>query len=210
MNMIELHAWNTPNGQKIAIMLEETELDYEIHLVNLNNKDQLQPELLRISPNNKIPAIIDTGDAEEPVTVFESGAILQYLAERSGRFLPGSGPDRSNVLQWLYWQVGGFGPKLGEFRNALAHADEMGPYSVKRFTDEASRLFSVLDRRLEESAHVGGASFSIADIAVYPFCIYAHALLTEATGKSWGHVARWTDRMALRPAVGRGMAAMAV
>lgn len=206
--MIDLYAWNTPNGRKIAIMLEEAECDYAIKLVNLDMGEQFEDEFLAISPNSKIPAIVDHSADGAPLTIFESGAILQYLADRTGCLLPATGPARYEALQWLYWQVGGFGPMLGQFRHALANADASGAYALKRFTDEAVRLFGVLDRRLSETPNVGGANFSIADVAAYPFSQHTRALLQETTGQTWDHVARWENRMATRPAVGRGMAAI--
>ena len=206
--MIDLYAWNTPNGRKITIMLEEAECNYKIKLVNLDADQQFAPDFLAISPNNKIPAIVDHAADGAPLAIFESGAILQYLADRTGHLLPATGPARYEALQWLYWQVGGFGPMLGQFRYALDHADEIGPFALKRFTDEAVRLFSVLDRRLSEAPNVGGANLSIADVATYPLSQYARTQLQETTGRSWDNVARWEGRMAMRPAVGRGMAAI--
>ncbi len=206
--MIDLYAWNTPNGRKITIMLEEAECDYTIRLVDLDAGQQREPDFLAMSPNNKIPVIVDHAADGAPVTIFESGAILQYLADRSGRMLAATGPARYTALQWVYWQVSGFGPMLGQFNYSLAHADELGEATVKRSTDEAARLFGVLDRRLADSPNVGGEAVTIADIAVYPFSQYAHEKLTETTGRRWDHVARWEERMAARPAFGRGMAAI--
>lgn len=206
--MIDLYAWNTPNGHKIPIMLEEAELDYTIKLVNLDKGEQFDPDFLAISPNNKIPAIIDHAADGGPLTLFESGVILQYLADRSGRLLPAMGPARFETLQWLHWQTAGFGPMLGQFGHAMTHADDMGEHAVRHFRDEAVRLFGVLDRRLGETQHVGGNELTIADIAVYPWASASHDKLKQATGKSWDHVARWQDRMYKRPAFGRGMAAI--
>lgn len=206
--MIDLYAWNTPNGRKIPIMLEEAEFDYAIKLVDLDKGEQFDPDFLAISPNNKIPAIIDHAADGGPLAVFESGAILQYLADRSGRMLPSMAPARFEALQWLHWQVASFGPMLSLFSHAVANAEKMGKPAVRHFTEEAVRLFGVLDRRLAESAHVGGSDVTIADIAVYPWTESTHGQLKEATGKSWDHVTRWQDRMSKRPAFGRGMAAI--
>ncbi len=208
--MIDLYAWNTPNGRKITIMLEEAELDYKIHLVNLEKKEQFAPEFLKISPNNKIPAIVDNDAPGDPIPVFESGAILLHLADKAQRLIAPSGAERADTLQWLFWQTSGFAPMLGQFNNAIANAEKMGTYGVERFTNEAIRLFGVLDRRLSETEFVGGKSFTIADVTTYPWVEYTHKTLTDQTGKTFEAVKSWQKRIALRPAVGRGMAALTV
>ena len=143
--MIDLYTWATPNGRKVSIALEEMGLPYMVHAINIQNDEQLEPEFLKLSPNNKIPAILDNDNS---VTVFESGAILTYLAEKSGQFLPVDQPDRATTMAWLNWQIAGFGPMLGQLNHFLNVADEKLPYAIDRFSIEASRLFAVLDHQL--------------------------------------------------------------
>jgi GSH-dependent disulfide-bond oxidoreductase len=206
--MIDVHTWKTPNGRKIAIMLEEARLDYQVKLVDITRNEQFGPAFLKISPNNKIPAIVDHDAPGGPLTICESGAILLHLAERAGMFLSSDARVRASELQWLFWQVGGFGPMLGQFSHFAGRKDAVDPYPLKRFTDEAARLFGVLDRRLGETEHVGGPAYSVADMAIYPWSVYARARLETAASTGFSNVARWEAQLAQRPALGRGMASL--
>jgi len=206
--MIELHAANTMNNRKIAIMLEETALDYEVHRVDLGKREQFASAFLAISPNNKTPAIVDRDAEGGPLSVFESGAILIYLAEKSGQFLPSTPRERTEVIQWLTWQVAGFGPMLGQFEYFLEHAEKPNPGARERYRTEALRLFGVLERRLQASAFAGGASYSIADIAIYPWSVLVRPKLGDGAGDAFTAVAAWEAKLALRPALGRGMSAL--
>lgn len=201
---IELHYWPTPNGWKISIMLEECGLPYLVKLVNIGKGDQFSPQFLAISPNNKMPAIVDPdGPGGEPISVFESGAILQYLGRKTGRFYPSDERGRVEVEQWLFWQMSGFGPIAGQTHHFRIYAPEPIPYAVDRFTNEARRLYGVLDRRLADRAFLAG-DYSIADMATYPW-----ARLWERQGQdiaAFPHLRRWLDACAARPAVQRGIA----
>ncbi len=167
--MIELYTSATPNGQKIHIMLEETALPYRLHWVDLRKGEQFDPEFLKISPNNKIPVILDRdGPGGEPFSVFESGAILIYLAEKTGKFLPAEPRARTRVLEWLMFQVGGVGPMLGQAHHFRAYAREKIPYAIERYTNEGARIYRVLDKRLSEQEYLAG-DYSIADMAVFPW-----------------------------------------
>ena len=202
--MIELYTAATPNGQKIHIMLEETGLDYRAIWVDLRQGDQLQPEFLKISPNNKIPALVDSeGPDGEPITLFESGAILIYLAEKTGRFLPAAPRARLEVLKWLCWQMASFGPMLGQAHHFNAYAPERILYAMQRYTNEAGRLYRVLDRQLAGQEWVAG-DYSIADMAIFPWCrLYGRqGLMIE----DFPNVRRWFEAVAARPAVARDMA----
>ena len=202
--MIDLYSAATPNGQKIHIMLEEVGLPYRVTWVSISKGDQFEPGFLDISPNNKIPAIVDhDGPDAEPVSVFESGAILLYLAEKTGRFLPSAPRARLEVLQWLFWQMGGFGPMLGQAHHFNAYAPERIRYAMDRYTNEAGRLYHVLDRRLAGGDYVAG-DYSIADMAIFPWCrLYKRQGLRI---EDFPHVKRWFDTVAARPAVAEGMA----
>ena len=201
--MIELHYAPTPNGHKIAIALEELGLDYEVHRVNIGEGDQFKPEFLAFSPNNRIPAIIDHGaGGDEPVTVFESGAILVYLAEKTGRLMPASGDGRKTVMEWLMWQMGGFGPMLGQAHHFNFYAKDKIGYAMDRYSNEANRLYSVLDRRLEGRDFVAG-DYSIADIAIFPWT-RTYERQNVAIG-DYPNVVRWRKAIFDRPAVQRGM-----
>ncbi len=202
--MIELYSAATPNGQKIHIMLEEVGLPYRVTWVSISKGEQFEPGFLDISPNNKIPAIVDhDGPDAEPVSVFESGAILLYLAEKTGRFLPSAPRARLEVLQWLFWQMGGFGPMLGQAHHFNAYAPERIRYAMDRYTNEAGRLYHVLDRRLAGGGYVAG-DYSIADMAIFPWCrLYKRQGLRI---EDFPHVKRWFDVIAARPAVAEGMA----
>ena len=171
--MIELHYWPTPNGHKVTLFLEETGLRYEIKPVNIGKGEQFEPEFLAISPNNRMPAIVDTAPADsgDPVSVFESGAILQYLAEKTGRFMPTDLRGRKTVLEWLFWQVGGLGPMLGQNHHFNRYAPEKIPYAIDRYMRETKRLYGVLDKRLEGRAFIAGKDYTIADMAAYPWIV---------------------------------------
>ena len=201
--MIELYTSATPNGQKIHILLEETGLPYRLHWVDLRKGEQFDPEFLKISPNNKIPVILDRdGPGGEPFSVFESGAILIYLAEKTGKFLPAEPRARTRVLEWLMFQVGGVGPMLGQAHHFRAYAREKIPYAIERYTNEGARIYRVLDKRLSEQEYLAG-DYSIADMAVFPWI-----RLHERQGQDMAdhpHLSRWFDAIAARPAVARDM-----
>jgi GST-like protein len=201
--MIDLYFWPTPNGKKISIFLEETALPYRVHPVDIGRGEQFRPEFLAISPNNRIPAIVDDDPpgGGGPVSVFESGAILLYLADRTGKLLPTTPRGRAEVTQWLMWQMAGLGPMLGQAHHFRSYAKEKIPYAIDRYTNEARRLYGVLDRRLEGREYIAG-EYSIADIACFPW------ILPSGQGQSlddFPHMKRWHERMATRPGVQRGM-----
>ena len=202
--MIDLYTAATPNGQKIHIMLEETGLPYRLTWIDIGKGDQFTPEFLAISPNNKIPAIVDyDGPDGTPISVFESGAILVYLAEKTGQYLPTDPRERVEVMQWLFWQMGGFGPMLGQSHHFNAYAPERIKYAMDRYTNEAGRLYHVLDRRLADRDYVAGAAYSIADMAIFPWC-----RLYERQGQKisdFPNVVRWFDIVEARPAVAKDM-----
>lgn len=205
--MIDFYTWTTPNGRKVAIMLEETGLPYEVHTVNIGKNEQFAPEFLKISPNNRIPAIVDRDADSGPVSIFESGAILIYLAEKTGKFLAPKGEQRAKTLEWLMWQMGGVGPMLGQANHFLNAAPEKIPYAINRYLDESVRLLKVLDKRLGEAAFMGG-DYSIADMATYPWVKAAFPLIAKARPEALGECAniqRWLDAVGARPAVQRGM-----
>lgn len=203
--MIDLHYSATPNGQKIAIMLEEIGADYRVIPYDIFNGDQLTPAFGRINPNHKLPAIVDhdPSDGAAPVTVFESGAILQYLAEKSGRFLPASGAARATTLSWLTWQVAGLGPMGGQASHFLRYAPAGQDYAVDRYTKELTRLLTVLERRLEKGAYVAGEAYSIADMAIWPG--RASAFVMGMGLDEWPAMHHWFERIRDRPAVARAM-----
>ncbi len=202
--MIELYTWSTPNGFKISIMLEEIGLPYTVHPVDIGKGDQFEPEFLRISPNNKIPAIVDTeGSGGQSVSVFESGAILIYLAEKTGELLPSTGPGRYAVLEWLMFQMGSIGPMLGQVHHFRVYAPEPLQYAIDRYTNEANRLYGVLDRRLSDREFVAG-DYSIADIAIMPWLRFPERQGVDIA--EYPNVKRWRDAIAARPAVQRGLA----
>lgn len=198
--MIDLHYSATPNGQKIAIMLEEIGADYRVIAYDIFEGDQLTEAFGRINPNHKLPAIVDT---EAGITVFESGAILQYLAEKSGRFLPASGAARASVLSWLTWQVAGLGPMGGQASHFLRYAPPGNDYAVERYTKELKRLLAVLEKRLSESAFVGGEEYSIADIAIWPG--RASAFVMGMGLDEYPAMHRWFETINARPEVRRAM-----
>ncbi len=204
--MITLYYWPTPNGHKITIFLEEAGVQYRISPVNIGEGEQFRPEFLAISPNNRMPAIVDDAprDGGEPLSVFESGAILLYLAEKTGKFLPEDTRGRVRVLEWLFWQVGGLGPMAGQNHHFGRYAPQKIPYAIDRYVNETNRLYGVLDRRLAREPFLAG-EYSIADMAAYPW-IAPH----EAQGqnlKDFPNVERWFEAIAARPAVRRAYAA---
>ncbi len=204
--MIELYTWATPNGNKAHIMLEECGLEYEVVPVRLGKREQHAPGFLRINPNAKIPAIVDPdGPAGRPLTLFESGAILVYLAEKTGRFLASDGPDRYLALQWVMFQMANTGPMFGQLHHFKSSAPEKLDYAVRRYEDESKRLLGVLETRLAESAWLAGEDYSIADICNWPWCrSWIHTLGYSLA--EFPHVARWFDLIAERAGVRRGMA----
>lgn len=200
--MIDLHYWTTPNGHKISIFLEESGLDYNVHPVNIGTGQQFEPAFLKISPNNRIPAIVDNNpsDGGEPLSVFESGAILEYLADKVGRFLPLQPRLRVEVQQWLHWQMGGLGPMAGQNHHFVRFAPEQIPYAIERYVTETARLYGVLDRQLEGREYVAG-DYSIADIAIYPWAKGWE--LQRQRLEDFPNMAAWLARMGNRPAVQR-------
>jgi len=201
--MIELHTWSTPNGRKVSIMLEELGLPYSVHPVNIGKDEQFRPEFLAISPNNKIPAIVDPdGPGGKRFALFESGAILIYLGEKTQQLIPADPATRYVALQWLMFQMGGLGPMLGQTHHFLRAAPEPVPYAIKRYKDETRRLYGVLDKRLAEAEHLAG-EYSIADVASYPW-VARHEWHQIELG-DFPNVKRWYDAIGARPAVQRGM-----
>jgi GST-like protein len=206
--MIDLYSWPTPNGHKIHIMLEETGLPYRVHPVNIGAGDQFKPEFLKISPNNKMPAMIDSdGPDGKPMSMFESGAMLLYLASKTGKFLPENIRDRWSTLQWLMFQMGGVGPMLGQAHHFLVYAPEKIPYAMQRYSKEANRLYGVMDRRLAESKFIACNEYTIADMAIMPWLRSYKNQGVEM--EKYPHVKRWFDGIAARPAVQRGLAVLA-
>ncbi len=211
-HVIDVYSWPTPNGHKVHIMLEECGQrlgrDWQLHPVNIGAGDQFKPEFLRISPNNKIPALVDSeGPDGQPISLFESGAILLYLASKFGKLLPKSDRRKFEVLQWLMFQMGGVGPMLGQAHHFRIYAPEKIDYAVQRYTNEAKRLYGVMDKRLQASSHLGGNAYSIADIAVFPWL-----RSWQNQGIDWADypaLKAWYDRMAERPAVQRGVQVLA-
>ncbi len=206
--MIDLYTWTTPNGRKVSIMLEETGLAYKTHAVNLPEKQQLTPEFERLNPNQRIPALVDQDAEGGPLTIFESGAILIYLAEKTGKFMPRDVHGRSEVLQWLMFQMAGIGPMIGQAGYFMQTAEEKIPFAIQRYTNESLRLVGVLDKRLADRPFLAG-DYSIADIATYPWVAAAWPFfrnMFSADAGQGANVQRWLDAMAARPAVQRGMA----
>ena len=210
--MIEVYSWPTPNGHKVHIMLEECGLrlgrDWRVHPINIGTGDQFAPDFLKISPNNKIPALVDPhGPDGKPISLFESGAILLYLASKTGKLLPKSDRAKFEVLQWLMFQMGGVGPMLGQAHHFRIYAPETIDYAVKRYTNEAKRLYGVMDKRLQSSPFIGGKTYSVADIAIFPWL-----RSWQNQGIDWADypaLKTWFDRIAARPAVQRGVAVLA-
>ena len=206
--MIEVYSWATPNGHKVHVMLEECGLPYRVHAVDIGAGEQFDPAFLAISPNNKIPAIVDPDGPEgQPISLFESGAILLYLAGKTGKFLPEGVAAKYEVLQWLMFQMGGVGPMLGQTHHFRVYAPERIPYAIDRYTNEAKRLYGVMDKRLARSKYLGGPEYSIADIAVFPWL-----RSWKNQGIDWNdypNLKGWFDEIAGRPAVKRGVEVLA-
>lgn len=201
--MIELYYWTTPNGHKITMFLEEAELPYTIIPINIGTGDQFKPDFLKISPNNRIPAIVDREPAGggDPISVFESGAILLYLAEKSGKLIPADLRERVEVLQWLFWQMGGLGPMAGQNHHFNQYAPEKIPYAIDRYVNETGRLYAVLNQRLSNRQFVAGNHYSIADIAAYPWVVPY-----ERQGQmleDFPNLKRWFETIQARPATVR-------
>lgn len=201
--MIELYTWETPNGRKVSIMLEECGLPYRVHAVDLGKGEQSAPAFLELNPNGKIPVIVDSEGPEDrrPITLAESGAILVYLAGKTGKFLPDRVRDRYKALEWLMFQMGGVGPMFGQLHVFLKLAEPV-PYAQERYTREKDRLYGVLDRRLREVEYLAG-EYSIADIATYPWI--ARHTFHKVDFEAFPNVKRWFDAISIRPAVERGM-----
>ena len=207
-DIIEVYSWATPNGHKVHIMLEECGLPYRVIPVDIGAGDQFKPEFLRISPNNKIPAIVDpVGPDGLPFTLFESGAILLYLASKTGQFLPTGASERFRVLEWLMFQMGGVGPMLGQAHHFRIYAPEKIEYAVNRYSNEAKRLYGVMDTRLAKSKYIAGPQYTIADMAIFPWL-----RSWKNQGIDWAdypHLKGWFDEIAARPAVMRGVEVLA-
>ncbi len=211
--MIHLYTWSTPNGRKIPIMLEEIGVPYEVHPIDIGKNKQFASDFLKIAPNNKIPAItddriVDTAADGGPLSIFESGAILTYLAETSGRLLAPSGPARFKALEWLHWSIGGLGPMLGQLGFFAVRSEAKAPLAIDRFTNEADRLLGVVERRLSATQYLAGDDYSIADIACYPWLVGATTVLKGPLANSLKDkpaVHRWLATVGARPAVVKGM-----
>ncbi len=198
--MIDLYYWTTPNGHKITLFLEETGLPYTLIPINIGKGDQFQPDFLKIAPNNRIPAIVDRAPADggEPISIFESGAILLYLAEKTGQFIPADMRGRVEVLQWLFWQVGGLGPMAGQNHHFSQYAPEKIPYAINRYVNETGRLYAVLNKRLSDRPFMAGEEYSIADMATYPWIVPY-----QNQGQNlddFPHLKRWFAAIQARPA----------
>ena len=206
--MIDLYSTATPNGHKVHILLEELGLPYRVHHINIGTGDQFKPDFLAISPNNKIPAIVDAdGPDGKPMSLFESGAILIYLASKTGRFLGTTDREKFTTLQWLMFQMGGVGPMLGQAHHFRIYAPEKIDYAYDRYTNEAKRLYGVMDRRLSDSAYLAGDDYTIADIATFPWTRSFKNQGIELA--DFPHVQRWFDEISARPAVQRGVEVLA-
>ena len=206
--MIQFHTWKTPNGRKVAIMLEETGLPYQVHAVDLTKDEQFEPGFLAISPNNKIPALVDEEAGRDRQPLSESGAILSYLAEKSGMLLPPVGPARWAVVEWLYWSIGGLGPMLGQLNFFAVRSADKAPLAIDRFRTEGKRLLRVLETRLASQPFIGGADYSIADVASYPWVEEARGAMAEPLGDAFASspaITGWLARVGERPAVRKGM-----
>ncbi len=204
--MIDLHYWTTPNGHKISLFLEESGLAYKVFPVNIGKNEQFEPDFLKISPNNRIPAIVDhdPADGGAPLSLFESGAILLYLAEKTGRFIPSDLRGRQEVSQWLFWQMGGLGPMAGQNHHFNRFAKEKIPYAIERYVNETARLYGVLDKRLADRDFVAGSEYSIADMAIYPW-IVPHTYQQQDLN-DFPHLKRWFESIANRDATKRAYA----
>jgi GSH-dependent disulfide-bond oxidoreductase len=210
--VIDVHYWPTPNGWKVTIMLEECGMDYEIIPVDIGGGEQFKPEFLRISPNNRMPAIVDHDPigGGEPIAIFESGAILEYLAEKSGKFLPSKPADKYKVLQWLHWQMGNLGPMMGNANHFKNYAKNITDdpsqlvYGTKRFVGEVDRLCGVMDAHLSVNRYFGGSEYSIADMIIWSWAVLLGRLIDEEIWQSFPNLKRWVDEVGERPAVQRG------
>ena len=206
--MIDLYTWPTPNGHKIHIMLEETGLPYKVHPIDIGAGDQFEPEFLRISPNNKMPTMVDPdGPGGKPFALAESGAMLFYLASKSGQFLPRDLAERWTTMQWVMFQMGHVGPMLGQAHHFLIYAPQKIPYAIERYSKEANRIYGVIERRLRESKYLACDEYTIADIATFPWLRSSKNQGVEI--EEYPHVKRWFDGIAARPAVVRGVAVLA-
>jgi len=204
--MIDLHYWTTPNGHKITLFLEESGLPYRIVPINIGKGEQFQPDFLRIAPNNRIPAIVDTtpADGGEPISIFESGAILLYLAEKTGQFLSSDARTRITTLQWLFWQMGGLGPMAGQNHHFVQYAPQPIPYAIERYVKETARLYAVLDKQLQGRDFIAGTNYSIADMACYPW-IVPHERQGQRL-EDFPNLQRWFEAIRQRPATIRAYA----
>ncbi|PTB19634.1 glutathione S-transferase [Trinickia symbiotica] len=206
--MIDVYSWATPNGHKVHIMLEETGLEYRVHAIDIGAGDQFKAEFLAISPNNKIPAIVDAdGPGGKPISLFESGAILLYLADKTGKFLPADPVARYATLQWLMFQMGGIGPMLGQTHHFRVYAPEKIEYAINRYTNEAKRLYGVMDTQLSKTQYLAGDDYTIADIAAFPWTRSWQNQGIELS--DFPNVKRWHEAIAARPAVVRGVEVLA-
>ena len=204
-NPIELHYWPTPNGWKISIMLEELGIPYDTHYVNIGKGEQFEPEFLKISPNNRMPAIVDPeGPGGQPISIFESGAILQYLGRKFGLFYPSDERARVAVDEWLFWQIGGLGPMAGQTHHFRNYAPETIEYGIKRYTDETHRLYGVMNKRLGDNEYLGGADYSIADMATVGWVVPYKNQGQDI--EEFAHLKRWFETVKARPAVEKGLA----
>jgi GST-like protein len=204
--MIDLFYWNTPNGHKITLFLEEAGVDYRVHPVDITKSEQFNPDFLAIAPNNRIPAIVDTDPADggAPISLFESGAILLYLAEKTGKFVPADARRKAEVSQWLFWQMGGLGPMAGQNHHFSGAAPEKIPYAINRYVKETARLYGVLDKRLADRPFVAGDDYSIADMAIYPWIVLYERQQQDLA--DFPNIRRWFDAIAARPATVRAYA----
>ena len=206
--MIDLYTWPTPNGHKVHIMLEETGIPYRVHPINIGSGEQFAPAFLKISPNNKMPAMVDTdGPGGKPLSMFESGAMLIYLASKSGRFLPDDIAKKWSTLSWLMFQMGGVGPMLGQAHHFLGYAPERIPYAMDRYRNEANRLYGVIERRLGESTYIACDEYTIADMAIVPWLRYPDRQGVEID--QYPRLKRWRDAILERPAVKRALEVLA-
>jgi GST-like protein len=202
---IDLYTWSTPNGRKVSILLEELGVPYKTHAIDISKNDQFAPAFVAINPNSKIPAIVDSdGPDGKPFNVFESGAILIYLAEKFGKFLPKDARGRSVTLQWLMFQMGGFGPMLGQAHHFMKFAPVKVEYGIERYGKEAKRLYGVLDKHLASNTYLAGDEYTIADMATYPWA--ARHEYHQVDLAAFPNVKRWYDAIGMRPAVKKGMA----
>lgn len=204
--MIELYYWATPNGHKVTMLLEETGLPYRVHPVNISTGEQFDPAFLAIAPNNRIPAVVDTApqDHGAPLSLFESGAILLYLAEKTGQFIPSDLRGRAEVLQWLFWQMGGLGPMAGQNHHFVGYAPEQVPYAIRRYVNETARLYGVMNKRLADRAYLAGDAYSIADMAAYPWVVPHERQQQDLN--DFPHLQRWFEAIGARPATIRAYA----